>query len=295
MDYCDNLFIFQDRQLISMATFDAAVYEGVDLLDVGGVEDTNPQIPRNRPPSPLNTGRICYLVPHSISGDRKRLSEAIERVYIVDEADQRGTTALIHAAENGHVDCVKLLITVGADVNIVNNDGYSSLLAASCCCQIHKVFWSVESELSKSLECSRLLLKAGVFVNLTNNVGHNALAKHIGIGNWVNKDLIKLLIAAGETYDKKKFKNFGYERNQLQQPQRIAVDSFLEEFKGAVNLKYLCREAIRDHLIRIAPLLNLFWRAPPLGLPSLLTSYIVYNISLDDSCVIYERIQNTHL
>ena len=65
-----------------MATFDAADYEGVDLLDVGGVEDTNPQIPRNRPPSPLNTERICYLVPHSISGDRKRLSEAIERVYI---------------------------------------------------------------------------------------------------------------------------------------------------------------------------------------------------------------------
>ena len=276
-----------------MATFNQATYE--DVIDVGGVEDSHPpsvswaqpmvteQTPRNRPPSPLNTEWIKYLVPHAISGDYKRLVEAIERVYNVDEADQRGTTALIHAAENGHVDCVKLLITVGADVNIVNNDGYTTLLAASCCCQIHKVFASVESELSKSLKCARLLLNAGVFVNLPNNVGTNALGKHIGTGNWVNKDLIKLLIAAGETYDKTKFKNFGYERDQLHRPQRIAVDSFLEEFKGSLSLKYLCREAIRDHLIRIQPLLNLFWRAPLLGLPPLLTSYIVYNISLDDS------------
>ena len=280
-----------------MAAFDEATYN--DFIDVGGVEDTNPpsmswpqpmitgqttgQTTGYRPSSPLNTEWICYLVPHAISGDYRQLVQAIERECFVDEADQRGTTALIHAAENGHVDVVQLLITVGADVNIVNNDGYTSLLAASCCCQIHKVFSSVETELSKSLKCARLLLKAGVFVNLTNNVGHNALQKHIGKGNWVNKDLIKLLIAAGETYDKTKLKNFGYERNQLQKPQRITVDSFLEEFKGKLTLKSLCREAIRDHLIRIAPLLNLFWRAPLLGLPPLLIRYMVYNISLDDS------------
>ena len=41
-----------------------------------------------------------------------------------------------------------------------------------------------------------------------------------------------------------------------------------------------CREVIRRHLLRNSTV-NLFVRVPQIGLPSLLTDYLLYNVSLD--------------
>lgn len=50
----------------------------------------------------------------------------------------------------------------------------------------------------------------------------------------------------------------------------------------SIFLKHLCRDAIRKHLIELDPHQHLFGRIPQLGLPSLLTRYLLYNVSLDE-------------
>ena len=49
------------------------------------------------------------------------------------------------------------------------------------------------------------------------------------------------------------------------------------------NLKHLCREAIREHLLHLDQHENLFQRVPRLGLPALLQSYLLYWQTLDDN------------
>jgi ankyrin repeat protein len=49
---------------------------------------------------------------------------------ILTRGDEKGRTPLIIAAENGHVEIVKLLLKAGADVNIRDNEGRSAIIIA---------------------------------------------------------------------------------------------------------------------------------------------------------------------
>ena len=51
--------------------------------------------------------------------------------------------------------------------------------------------------------------------------------------------------------------------------------------KKQLKLKHLCRETIREHLLDMDPHTHLFGRVPRLGLPASLTSYLLYNCTLD--------------
>ena len=61
---------------------------------------------------------------------------------------------------------------------------------------------------------------------------------------------------------------------------KVQVPDYLRQPEW--NLKHLAREAIRKHPINIDPHENLFGRIPLLGLPSLITEYLLYDMSLDD-------------
>ena len=52
------------------------------------------------------------------SGDEATLVALIDKYGNVDEDDSRGNTPLMHAAWNGHVHLVDLLIKRGANVNV---------------------------------------------------------------------------------------------------------------------------------------------------------------------------------
>ena len=76
-----------------------------------------------------------------------------------------------------------------------------------------------------------------------------------------------ILFAAGEKYDDEDFKMF---------------PNILKEMCVQFQLKHICREAIRKHLLDLDPHQHLFGRIPKLGLPSALVQCLLYNMSLDN-------------
>ena len=152
-----------------------------------------------------------------------------------------------------------LLIKAGADVNIPSYNG--GVLALS----------------SRSrLQSACLLLKADVKINIFNHNNVNTVKRHIAEQHPnVKREMCILLFAAGEIIDDIIIKKFHDNGNV----ERIEVPDFLFSLSCP---QHLCREAIRKHLINLDPHTHLFGRVPRLGLPTLLTEYVLYNMSLDD-------------
>jgi ankyrin repeat protein len=78
----------------------------------------------------------------------------------VNNFDAFGYSALHHAANEGHIVCVQLLVESGANVNCVNGDGATALYMASWC---------------GHTECVQYLISAGADVNMCDNEGCSSL------------------------------------------------------------------------------------------------------------------------
>ena len=187
---------------------------------------------------------------------------------------QYGVTALHIACRNGSTECVELLIQQGADVNIVDKFFNTPL--------INTVTQMVTYD---RRQCLTLLLQAGAHVN---NLGQqevadvnkipynkrNALTAHLTEVRLLNKRVVLLLLAGGETledwYDTSP--PWDYDDTEV-------LDCILYR-RTPLELKCMCRDMVRNHMLKISPV-NLFTQAPRLGLPSVLTSYILYDVSLD--------------
>ena len=161
--------------------------------------------------------------------------------------DYTGSTAVRFAANEGHCECVNVLINSGADVNVIANDGSTVLMRAA---------------FSADVTCVKSVLKAGAHVNRIDNENRNAL-DHCCHRNDDTQELIMTLCASGE-----KVSDF--------------APDFVKEMtlKATLNLKDLCRISIRRRLIEVEPNTHLFTRIPQLGLPSSLVTYLLYNISI---------------
>lgn len=71
-----------------------------------------------------------YLFNAARFGDNEVLDEFIQIGYDLNAADNRGYTALILAAYNGHLDTVERLIAAGADACAEDKRGNTALLGA---------------------------------------------------------------------------------------------------------------------------------------------------------------------
>ena len=71
-------------------------------------------------------------------------------------------TALMFAADNDHILCVDILLRAGADVNIVDSDNDTVLIRTA-------------RSKNKSVVCVHLLLQSGAKINMMNNQNMNAL------------------------------------------------------------------------------------------------------------------------
>ena len=181
-----------------------------------------------------------------------------------------------------HYKCLELLLEAGADVNATDNDNCNGLLLVGC--YEYDDFYI--KYMMRYPTFIRRLLRAGIHINkFSRSKRQNALGIFLdykfkyqnareyfitsrGIEYGVNYEpAMMLLYAAGETLEGTDV-------------EKIPEELMFEEEK--LQLKHMCREAIRKHLLKLDPHQHLFVRIPRLGLPSALNKYLLFNQSLDD-------------
>ena len=197
-------------------------------------------------------------------------------------------TALFNAVKNGSVQCTDLLLKAGADVNIRDHDSETALFIAvrngsvKCTELLLKaraeayraeetvLFGLCEFRITPEvLNMLKIILRQRIKVNVRDDCyGSNALTYHLDYirNSSTAPEYIKfvmLLFAAGETVDETKVK----------------VPNYLKP-SAEISLMNICRETIRKHLLQMSSI-NLFIRVPRLPLPRLMTSYLLYNVTLD--------------
>ena len=166
-----------------------------------------------------------------------------------------GETALILAAWSGNLQCIKILLHAGAGVNAVNYAGKSMLHTL-----LHPKFYTFQPK----AQCLRFLLAAGANVNINNNEGkttdQNSVVCSVGRQQYISQ------LA---------FNNRATETEE----ELVEVLNEMRERESELCLSRLCREAIRNKMNKM----NLFCWVPRLGLPASLTSYLLYDTTLEDA------------
>ena len=214
----------------------------------------------------------------------KYVKMLIEAGADVNLEDVDGNTPLSTAALKGQQKYMELLLTLGADVNGRNKNGGTPLMYAVC---------------SEDDTCAKALIEAGADVNIANKRGDTALSIAAATGNVKNLLMLlqsgahinrgsvvscpaayrtfktgltpittMLLFAAGERFDDRDL--------------REKINTLFDLEECDLDLKHLCRERLRRHLIDLNPHAHLFNRIPHLGLPSLVNEYLLYDVSLED-------------
>ena len=68
---------------------------------------------------------------YASSGNLAELERLVREGVSVNDRSSFNNTALLHAAKHGKRNCLRFLIDNGADVNIVNNSGYTPLICSA--------------------------------------------------------------------------------------------------------------------------------------------------------------------
>ena len=147
-------------------------------------------------------------------------------------------------------------------MNAVDDEGNSML---------HALLTPFKNGYQKRMTCFRFLLGAGANVNKWNRIGRTAVSGLLAGGglSWTQEwkyAILKLCFSAGQ--------DIGSATEEVRK-NLIGCES-------EMCLRNLCREAIRNHLLKLDPHQNLFVRVPRLGLPAALNKYILYGMSLKD-------------
>ena len=131
----------------------------------------------------------------------------------------------------------------------------------------------------KGIQAVLALLRSLACVNVYDVYGQNALENHIANHAYVNKELAMLLFAAGEKIDGTCAFQFDKAGHLVCS---VPVPRYLLEHEGDICLMQMCRKVIRQYIIAINPNQHLFHRVPQIGLPTMLSDYLLYDLSIDD-------------
>ena len=243
----------------------------------------------------------------AIKGNVGCLKMLLDARADVNDIDESGKTPIIYAAEYGKKESIDLLTRQGADVNVSDEIGFTALMYAigarhhtgcsyrasyDCVLALTKAGVDVnvttyvgglcKSPLFEAIKWGgvgivRLLLKNGAQINHRDDKGRNSLEQSFRKEGTKAADLQKLLYAAGETLDVPTC----HRRDARGNISQHEIPEYFKELKKNFDLKHLCRDVIRKHLIDPDPHEHLFGRIPKLGLPSLLREFMLYDCTLD--------------
>ena len=218
----------------------------------------------------------------------------------VNRRDSFGQTPLHEAIRKIKQKCSNLLIKSGTDVNIADNRGITPLMenVTRYCGDLRlwhrdgKFRPELRDQLDTRLKFICQFLTKGVEINRLDFMGRNSL--HICIAESVNfsvarpqvNNLELWLYAAGETLHCSTVPKRYVETDVVED---VEIPEYFQELKERLDLKHLCREAIRKHLIDLDPHEHLFGRIPQLGLPSIVMEYLMYDCSLDPETAFEEE------
>ena len=196
----------------------------------------------------------------------------------VNDFDAWGDTPLIPAPRRGNIRVVDLLLAAGADVNITSDcpdqEDRSALSFAAHYNLDPYGHEGQEGSEKDRIRCMKSLLRAGVHVNTLDKEDHSAL-QHLIITfentTWrPTKKKMKLLFAAGDTSDGSQTAN-------------ADLPDFLQELmESKLYLKHICRNWIRKYMLNLNQNVNLFVTVSKLGLPDLLTQYMLHDMTLEE-------------
>lgn len=164
-----------------------------------------------------------------------------------------GNTPLIVSARKGLYDCINVLVQYGCDLNKTGSFSGTAL---------------AEAALQGHIYCMKLLIESGALINVDNTDSNRTISARVrsSYGEYCPKThAISILFAAGE---------------KLCETDSEYVPNIIKCDKTESGLKHLCRKAIRKHMLEINLHEPLFQRMAKTGLPSILVSYLLYNISL---------------
>ena len=194
-----------------------------------------------------------------------------------------GLSPMMLAAELGFYECVELLIAAGVDVNKVDGNGQSALVCIGhrhrdynfepTTPLQHKILQEILPK-RNFIECGKILLRAGAKVNpkLWDKRPLNYFIQDFNM----QREICLFLYAAGETLEGSTIRVNDHGNQNPKIP-----DYLLLEDLDRLDLKHMCRQAIRKHLLDLDPHEHLFGRIPKLGLPRRLSKYLLYNFSLE--------------
>ena len=198
----------------------------------------------------------------AVMGKNERcVQKMIEAGADVNYFDEEGAyCALSLASEKSH-ELVQLLIRAGADVNIPSAEGGTLAFSSY-----------------STIDSACVLLREGAKINIFNGKNVNNLKRYIAkCFSRVDPRICMILFAAGEILDATTLEGKDFWGRDCE----VSVPNYLLFDHLKMNLKHLCREIIRKHLLGADMHTHLFGRVPQLGLPKSLTEYVLYGQTLD--------------
>ena len=193
---------------------------------------------------------------------------------------EKNFTPLLYATETASPAKVAMLISAGADVNVTCDRGLTPLMYAAS--------FGVPSKMN-------MMIHAGADVNQKSNNDQTALA--LATINGYVKSMETLIKAGADVNRCVKVSDTSFYYSPLnialqarKNPKVCAellvnaganIPGYQQARDYKCKLMHLCRQSIRKHLLDIDPHTHLFGRVPRLGLPQLLTDYVLYDKRLD--------------
>ena len=237
-----------------------------------------------------DTGNTYFSKNHSVLKSIEALIKAGTDVNIKDDA---GNTPLMRVIERGHKECIPPLLAAGADVNPAlmvaikegNDETFDQLIKAGA--DVNFVNNTSETALLTAavmgnVRAAKRLLEANCRINITTRVADEALMTRLNF-RAEHGNIVKLLFAAGEFLILSKMISQYSQHDNGGGGGCDQIPQYLQDLiSGKMQLDHICREMIRNRLLKLHPHQNLFSKISHMKLPEPLKRYLLHGQSLDD-------------